>query len=97
MLSLALEALSWVEMKKISYSSAVRRSAKQLRISNKEIIARANFIIRTVLHRKNFVDRVLDLALAPAALKDFNFGNQSFLRIFVFEAKFNSKSVDELT
>ena len=96
-LALAIEALSWVELKNMRCSSALSRSAKQLSIKDKKTIIKANSLVRNVLHRKNFLDRVLDLALAPAALEDLNLGNQSFLRIFAFKTKFDLKNIKEVT
>ena len=93
-LSLAVEALSWVELEDLSCSSALARAAKQLGISDERTIAEARLLVRNSLHRKNFIDRLLGMALDPISLDEFNLGTQSFLRIFVFKTKLDFKGVD---
>lgn len=94
-LALAIEALSWIELENMSSSSALTDAAKNLGISYKGVIGEARLLVRNSLHRKNFIDRVLHLALTPASLDDYNFGVQSFLRIFTFETKFGLKSIEK--
>jgi len=94
-LALAIEALSWVELEDVSPSSALTRAAKQLEIIDAKMIAEASLLVRDSLCRRNFIDRVIDLALAPASMDDFDLGTQSFLRVFVLKTKFNLKRVEE--
>ncbi|MFH0896661.1 MAG: RsmB/NOP family class I SAM-dependent RNA methyltransferase [Candidatus Bathyarchaeota archaeon] len=93
-LSLALDVLSLVELKDLSDRAALSRASEQLRVTDKRVIARTGLLVRNVLRRKNFIDRVLELALVPGSLGDLNLGNKSFLRIFVFETAFNHRSVE---
>ncbi|MFH0748583.1 MAG: RsmB/NOP family class I SAM-dependent RNA methyltransferase [Candidatus Bathyarchaeota archaeon] len=94
-LALAFDSLNWIELKK-NRASAVGRSAKLLVVKDQKTITQAYFLVKNVLQRKNYIDRVLSLACAPSALKDFSLSSQSFLRIFVFKAKFESTNLTEL-
>ena len=94
-LSIALEALGRVESQEISIHSAASKAAQHLGVTDKTVIAQARLLVRNVLYRKNFIDKVLDLALTPLSRKTFNRATHSFLRIFVFKTMFTHQSPEE--
>jgi len=87
--TIAIEALSWIELKSLTCSSSLKRTVKQLNVKDKSAFEEAASIVQNVMRTKNYIDRVLEIALVPSLLSDFNFGVKSFLRIFAFESIFS--------
>jgi 16S rRNA (cytosine967-C5)-methyltransferase len=92
-LALAIEALCRIEKEPLTCVSAVAEAARSLTIRNRNIISKAQVLVRNVLHRKNFIDYLLTLALAPASLHTFSLDVQALLRLFVLHVKFQSKEI----
>lgn len=86
--TLAIETMSWIELKDVTIPTALARTTKQLRIEDSRTVAAANRLVRETLHRRNFIDKIIENALAPSSLEDFNLGVQSFLRLFTYQTKF---------
>lgn len=93
--ALAIEALSWVELENISASLAMSRSIKQLDINDQRVVAEAHKLMTETIRRKNFVDKIVNIALQPKSLSNFNLGVQSFLRLFTYKVKFVGVSKKE--
>ena len=87
-LMLAIETLSWLELRYVNVPKALADTVKQLNIQNDSVISVANRLVRGTLHRKNILDKIIESVLAPSSLDDFNFGVQSFLRLFTYQTKF---------
>ena len=85
---LAIEAMSWTELREVGVSTALAKATGQLGIRNSRTIAVANRLVRETLHRKNFIDKVIESVLAPSSCDDFVLGVQSFLRLFTYKTKF---------
>jgi 16S rRNA (cytosine967-C5)-methyltransferase len=85
--TLAIETLSWIELKRLGERLALAKAAKQLGIENPKIIGLAHKMVSETLRRKNFIDFLINSALAPKSLNDFKLGPQAFLRLYVYETK----------
>ena len=85
---LAIETMSWVELRYVNVTEALADTVKQLNIQNDSVISIVNRLVRETLHRKNILDKIIENVLVPSSLDSFNFGVQSFLRLFTYQTKF---------
>jgi 16S rRNA (cytosine967-C5)-methyltransferase len=66
---------------------ALARAASQLEMYDSKAIGLAHRLVSETLRRKNFIDFLLNSALAPRSLSDFKLGPQAFLRLYLYETK----------
>jgi len=85
--TLAIETLSWIELKRLGERLALNRATKQLRIKDPKAIGLAHRLVSETLRRKNYIDFLLNSVLAPRSLNDFKLGPRAFLRLYVYETK----------
>ena len=85
--TLAIETLSWIELQRLGERLALNRATKQLRIKDHKAIGLAHRLVSETLRRKNYIDFLLNLVLAPRSLNDFKLGARAFLRLYVYETK----------
>jgi len=85
--TLAIETLSWMELQRLSERLALTRAAKQLGIKDPEVIGLAHKLVFETVRRQNFIDFLLNSALAPRSLDDFRLGVKAFLRLYTYETK----------
>ncbi len=85
--TLAIETLSWIELQRLGERLALTKTAKQLGIKNPKAIGLAHRLVSETLRRKNYIDFLLNSALAPRSLNDFKLGPRAFLRLYVYETK----------
>jgi len=85
--TLAIETLSWIELKRLGERLALNRATKQLRIKDPKAIGLAHRLVSETLRRKNQIDFLLNSVLAPQSLNDFKLGPRAFLRLYVYETK----------
>lgn len=88
--TIAIEALSWMELEGLSLSSALTQTVSQLEIRDVKRTALARRLVRECLRRRNFVDKIVNRTLAPEPLSDFSLGVQAFLRLYTYSTKFTS-------
>jgi hypothetical protein len=67
--TVAIEALSWVELQRINEDSALNKTINQLDVKNNDIINEAKRLVFEVLKRKNSLDFLINKALAPEKLQ----------------------------
>ncbi len=91
--TLAIEALSWIELNRLSERLALTKAARQLEISNAEIVGLAHKLVLETLRRQNLLDFIIKHALAPRRLEDFKLGPQAFLRLYAYETRFANNGV----
>jgi 16S rRNA (cytosine967-C5)-methyltransferase len=94
-LALAIEALSWMELRRINERLALRRAAKQLNIRNPPTMRHAFRLIMEATRRKNALDHITAQALDDEGLKKLNLGVRSFLRVYVSEVKYGGITYEE--
>ena len=94
-LALAIEALSWMELRRINERLALRRAAKQLNVRNPSTMRHAFRLIMEATRRKNALDHIVAQALDDEGLKELNLGVRSFLRVYVSEVKYGGITYEE--
>jgi len=85
--TLAIETLSWIDLKRLGERLALNRATNQLRIRDRKAIGLAHRLVTETLRRKNHIDFLLNTVLAPRSLNDFKLGERAFLRLYVYETK----------
>jgi hypothetical protein len=95
-LALAIEALSWMELKRMNGRSALRSTAEQLRIREGSTLRHAFRLIMEVTRRRNALDHIITMALGEDGIEDLFLGKKNFLRIFASEVVYGDSSYQEL-
>jgi 16S rRNA (cytosine967-C5)-methyltransferase len=95
-LTLAIEALSWMELRRINGRLALRRTARQLGIRDESALRHAFRLIMETTRRRNAVDNLTAQALGQEEFEDLSLGVRSFLRIYTYEVKYGEKSLQEV-
>jgi 16S rRNA (cytosine967-C5)-methyltransferase len=85
--TLAIEALSWMEMRGLSEPLALAKTIRQLNIQDRDAIRLARLLVVETVRRKNFIDAFVNNAIKPADLDQFDLGIQAFLRLYVYHAR----------
>jgi 16S rRNA (cytosine967-C5)-methyltransferase len=85
--TLAIETLSWMEMRKLSERLALAKTVKQLSIKDADAVRLANMLVCETVRRQNFIDNFINNALKPESLNEFNLGVQAFLRLYVYQTR----------
>ena len=85
--TLAIETLSWIELKRLGERLALNRATKQLRIKDRKAIGLAHRLVSETLRRKNHIDFLLNSVLGPRSLYDFKLGARAFLHLYVYETR----------
>ena len=91
MWTLAIESLSWIELKRLNEDAALSRSVKQLRIYNKDTVNEAKVLIYETVRRKNAIDFLIDESLKPDKLNDLDVGLRSFLRLYTYLVHYSDR------
>ena len=85
--SLAIETLSWIELKKLSERMALAKTVKQLGIKDPNAIRLGYGLAVETIRRKNLIDKFINSQLKPKDIADFNMGVQAFLRLYVYQTR----------
>jgi 16S rRNA (cytosine967-C5)-methyltransferase len=83
----AIETLSWIEMRKLSEQMAFTKTINQMQVKDSNSIRFAYGLIIETIRRKNQIDKVIDYVLKPGTINQFNFGLRSFLRLYVYQTR----------
>ena len=95
-LALAIEALSWMELKRMNGRSALRRTAEQLWIRDGAALRHAFRLVMEATRRRNALDHIITMALGEDGIEDLFLGKKNFLRIYASEAKYGDSTYQEL-
>jgi 16S rRNA (cytosine967-C5)-methyltransferase len=95
-LALAIEALSWMELRRMNGRSALRSTAQQLRISDGTSLRHAFRLIMEATRRRNALDHIITMALGEYGIEELFLGKKNFLRIYASEAKYGDSAYQEL-
>jgi 16S rRNA (cytosine967-C5)-methyltransferase len=82
--ALAIETLSWIEMKKLSERMALNRTVKQLHIKDPDAVRFAYGLVVETERRRNLIDKYIS-AVLKKDLTELNLGVQAFLRLYVYQ------------
>jgi 16S rRNA (cytosine967-C5)-methyltransferase len=85
--TLAIETLSCIEMKRMSERLALTQATKKLKIKDSRAIGLAHRLVTETLRKKNYIDHLLNLVLAPQSINELNLKVQVFLQIYTHEIK----------
>lgn len=87
--TLAIETLSWMEMRGLSEPLAFAKTVKQLGIDDPDALRFARVLVFETVRRKNFIDAFINEAVRPSNIDQFGLGLQAFLRLFVYSTRFS--------
>jgi 16S rRNA (cytosine967-C5)-methyltransferase len=90
--TLAIEALSWVELRGWSGRLALSQTAEQLQISDRATLRIAHKLVKETLRRQNTIDRIINLVLAPNSLHNFRLGIRAFLKLYTYWMLFSKSA-----
>ncbi len=85
--SIAIETLSWIELKKLSERMALAKTIKQLNIRDPDAVRLGYGLVVETVRRKNVIDKFINNQLRQKAITDFNMGIQAFLRLYVYQTR----------
>lgn len=85
--TLAIEALSWMQMQRLSERQALARTVKQLGIHEPDSLRLAQVLVFETVRRRNFIDKFINNALRPETMDEYDLGVQSFLRLYVYQTR----------
>jgi 16S rRNA (cytosine967-C5)-methyltransferase len=85
--TLAIETLSWMEMRKLSERLALAKTVKQLGINDADALRLAHMLVCETIRRRNLIDKFVNNALKPQSISEFSLGVQAFLRLYVYQTR----------
>jgi NOL1/NOP2/sun family putative RNA methylase len=85
--TIAIETLSWMEIRRLNERSALLRTTKQLNINNPGVMRLAYGLVVETTRRKNLIDKLINDVVSPKTLKEFDQGLQAFLRLYVYQTR----------
>ena len=89
--TVAIETLSWIEMRRLNERSALMRTVKQLGVKDPSAIRLAYGLVVETERRKNLIDKFINEAVAPKKIAEFTMGIQAFLRLYVYQTRLVKK------
>ena len=91
--TLAIEALSWIELERLNEDAAIRKTVKQLRIRDRATVDAATELVYETVRRKNSIDYLINSSLDPDNIGNQTVGVRSFLRLFTYYAHYSEESL----
>ncbi|MCK4317708.1 hypothetical protein KAW53_03000, partial [Candidatus Bathyarchaeota archaeon] len=88
--TVTIEALSWIELKRVSEDTALRRAARQLDVEDEAASREAGALVYGVMSRLNTLDHVIEASLKPNYLGNLSLGVRSFLRLYAYIVHFGN-------
>jgi len=91
--TLVIESLSWIELARLNEDKAIRKSVRQLKIRNKDIVKEASNLVYETVRRQNALDFIIEEALRPNSLNELTVGLRSFLRLYTYLVQYSNSSL----
>lgn len=85
--ALAIEALRWIELRKLSERLALIRASRQLNIHGPSTIGLAHKLVLETVRRQNFIDYMINSVLKQGSINDLHPGARAFLRLYTYKIK----------
>ena len=85
--TIAIETLSWMEIRRLNERSALMRTTKQLGIKDAGAIRLAYGLVVETTRRKNLIDKFINTIITPKKIGEYNQGLQAFLRLYVYQTR----------
>jgi len=89
--TLAIEALSWIELQNLNERLALTKTARQLNITDTSAKGLAYRLVYETIRRKNYLDSLINHALKPNTTDDYDLGVLAFLRLYVYKISLERK------
>ena len=93
--TVAIEALSWVELQEMNEDAALRKTLKQLRVKDRRVATDAGILLYNVMKRRNTIDYLINSALEPLGFDVLDLGLRSFLRLYTYMIHYGGCSYSE--
>lgn len=93
--TLAIEALSWMELEGLNEKLALARASKQLGIKDVNALRLAHKMVLETTRKRNLIDYILNNVLKPQSISNFRLGIREFLRLYTHEIHFEKASFEE--
>jgi 16S rRNA (cytosine967-C5)-methyltransferase len=90
--TVAIEALSWAELKEMNEDAAIRKTLKQLKIKDRKVATDAGILLYEVMKRRNAIDYLIKSTLEPEKFNALDLGLRSFLRVYTYTIHYGSHS-----
>ena len=94
-LTVAIEALSWMELRRINERLALRRTSRQLGVRDEATLRHAYRLIMEATRRRNALDHLAVQALGQEEFDDLSLGVRSFLRVYASEVSYGDAPYSE--
>ena len=91
--ALAIESLSWIELRRLNEDAAIRKTVKQLRIDDREHVNSARELVYETVRRQNAIDFLIEAALEPESLGELKIGLRSYLRLYTYLVHYSEDSL----
>jgi 16S rRNA (cytosine967-C5)-methyltransferase len=85
--TIAIETLSWIELKKLSEHMAFTRTVNQLHVKDANSLRLAYGLVVETVRRKNLIDKFVNSQLKEKNISEFDMGIQAFLRLYVYQTR----------
>jgi 16S rRNA (cytosine967-C5)-methyltransferase len=85
--TVAIETLSWIEMRRLNERSALMKTVKQLGVKDPSAIRFAYGLVVETERRKNLIDKLVNQVTAPKNISEYDMGVQAFLRLYVYQTR----------
>ena len=85
--TVAIETLSWIEMRRLNERSALMKTVKQLGVKDPSAIRFAYGLVVETERRKNLIDKLINEVVAPKSVSEYDMGIQAFLRLYVYQTR----------
>ena len=90
--TIAIESLSWIELRRLNEDAAIRKTVKQLGIQDTELVDKARELVYETVRRQNALDFLIEEALEDETLEDLKVGVRSYLRLFTYLVHYSEGS-----
>jgi 16S rRNA (cytosine967-C5)-methyltransferase len=84
---LAIEALSWIEIRRLGEPLALSRTAKQLGVTDSNALRLAHHLVYETARRQNRIDKFIGAVVGQDVLDESSMGVQQFLRLYVYQTR----------
>lgn len=85
--TIAIETMSWMELRRLNERSALVRTTKQLNMNNPQAMRYAYGMVVETTRRKNLIDKLINDVIAPKKIGELDQGLQAFLRLYVYQTR----------
>jgi 16S rRNA (cytosine967-C5)-methyltransferase len=85
--TIAIETLSWIELKKLSEHMALAKTVKQLGLRDPDAIRLGYRLVLETERRRNLIDAFINSQLKEKTIDEYDMGIQAFLRLYVYQTR----------